>query len=688
MLPTHSAAWWVVAALCALAATPQLTLGNVHTVFTTECGTYFVWQALGMMYSHRKSGQPGKITRLMSCTDEQWEAFPDKNLMPTHRAPSYTHNPHNGDVYSAYNKPEAVLDWLAHNEVEEEFVLILDADMIMRAPFIPEDLGAKEGTAISAYYGYLKGVNNQLALKHVPEVPPREDTLAGPYGRRGDQVGGFILMHKQDLKRMVPLWLKYSEDVRFDPDAWNLTGDVYSTHPGDKPWISEMYGYSFGAAKANVWHRYHTTAMIYPGYQPIEPPKVLHYGLLWEFEVNGKKYGFDKHWHYQFQATRCPPWDLEGQHTDAKGGLFPHPPAASEFSTHGLELLRDLLSIEVPLTLNEAFCEHHRKHCPKSEELDRECGKVERDAAELDAALKKLQGGVMCADLDKECPEWAAAGECAPGKNPSFMSVHCHRSCGLCGGQGRVPKVKKADKERTAGAPKLDSKPKDSALDSAGKQQVVGQATHAAVGPKASSKQDTGGEGVVSPKLQKQDDAAPKKVPRAHALTRRKKNREQTSPQVDRLKLACTSDASLSMMQVKECLEAARAGKPYEKPQSPGGSSSGGGAGSDSGSNADNQALQEQQRQAAADKAARAKLKLGDGGVEGGSDSVSRRLRERTVHAPAAKAASSASFLAKLGGIGLVLWCATVLLFLCLLPRSRARHSKLSPYRARKESML
>jgi hypothetical protein len=51
--------------------------------------------------------------------------------------------------------------------------------------------------------------------------------------------------------------------------AWNLTGDVYSTHPGDKPWISEMYGYSFGAAKANVWHRYHTTAMIYPGYQPI-----------------------------------------------------------------------------------------------------------------------------------------------------------------------------------------------------------------------------------------------------------------------------------------------------------------------------------------------------------------------------------------------------------------------------------
>ena len=45
-------------------------------------------------------------------------------------------------------------------------------------------------------------------------------------------------------------------------------------------------------------------------------------------------------------------------------------------SLQGLELLKDLLSIEVPLTLNEAMCDHHRKHCPKSEELDRECGKV------------------------------------------------------------------------------------------------------------------------------------------------------------------------------------------------------------------------------------------------------------------------------------------------------------------------
>lgn len=28
-----------------------------------------------------------------------------------------------------------------------------------------------------------------------------------------------------------------------------------------------MYGYSFGAAKADVWHVCHHTAMLYPGYE-------------------------------------------------------------------------------------------------------------------------------------------------------------------------------------------------------------------------------------------------------------------------------------------------------------------------------------------------------------------------------------------------------------------------------------
>lgn len=435
---------------------------TIHTVFTTECGEYFGWQSMGttydpvascdffpliavsksfyliifiagMIYSHRKAGQPGPLTRIMSCTPEEWAALSEesKNVIKTHVAPSYTHHPRTGDVYSAYNKPVAVIDWLARNEVKEDYVLIIDADMIMRSPFLPEVDGAAPGRAVSAFFGYMKGVNNKLAMKHVPEVLPRNDSLAGPKGRRGDQVGGFTMMYTEDLRRVAPLWLKYTEDVRADPDAWELTGDAYSIHPGDKPWISEMYGYSFACSKSNVWHICHRSAMLYPGYEVVEPPKVLHYGLY--YEVANTDYKFDKHWHYDFNPFKCPPWDLSpNADSSRKGGLLPHPPRASSFKTKGAQLLRDLLAIEVPVTLNAAFCEHHRTKCLPSEELERECGIVDSYAAELDAALAAIEDQLPdpCSDRDDRCPKWAQAGEC--DKNVGYMLNTCPYSCKAC----------------------------------------------------------------------------------------------------------------------------------------------------------------------------------------------------------------------------------------------------------------
>lgn len=55
-------------------------------------------------------------------------------------------------------------------------------------------------------------------------------------------------MHIDDLRVLAPLWLSKTEEVRQDTAHWatNITGDVYG-----KGWISEMYGYSFGAAEVN-----------------------------------------------------------------------------------------------------------------------------------------------------------------------------------------------------------------------------------------------------------------------------------------------------------------------------------------------------------------------------------------------------------------------------------------------------
>ena len=41
----------------------------------------------------------------------------------------------------------AVLDWLSKVDVKEDYVLIIDADMIMRSPVIPAEFGAEPGKA-------------------------------------------------------------------------------------------------------------------------------------------------------------------------------------------------------------------------------------------------------------------------------------------------------------------------------------------------------------------------------------------------------------------------------------------------------------------------------------------------------------------------------------------------------------
>jgi hypothetical protein len=50
----------------------------------------------------------------------------------------------------------------------------------------------------------------------------------------------------------------------------------------------------------------------------------MHYGLL--FEANG--YKFDKHWHFDFNVTKCPPWDLKDPN-HRREGLFAHVPSVN-----------------------------------------------------------------------------------------------------------------------------------------------------------------------------------------------------------------------------------------------------------------------------------------------------------------------------------------------------------------------
>ncbi|XP_050233680.1 peptidyl serine alpha-galactosyltransferase [Mercurialis annua] len=310
---------------------------KIHTIFSTECIPYFDWQTVGLVHSFHLSGQPGNITRLLSCTDEDLKQYKGHDLAPTHYVPSMSRHPLTGDWYPAINKPAAVLHWLNHAEIDAEFIVILDADMIMRGPITPWKFKAARGRPVSTPYDYLIGCDNELAKLHTrhPEAC--------------DKVGGVIIMHIEDLRKFAMLWLHKTEEVRADKAhyARNFTGDIYNSG-----WISEMYGYSFGAAELQLRHIISTEILIYPGYIP-EPGtnyKVFHYGL--EFKVGN--WSFDKaKWRDTDMINKC--W-----------AKFPDPPDPLTLDhTDNDTLQRDLLSIECAEKLNDALLLHHkRRNCP------------------------------------------------------------------------------------------------------------------------------------------------------------------------------------------------------------------------------------------------------------------------------------------------------------------------------------
>ncbi|KAL2523256.1 hypothetical protein Fot_27179 [Forsythia ovata] len=316
---------------------PAKSYPKIHTIFSTECSTYYDWQTVGLVHSFHLSGQPGNITRLLSCTEEDLKQYEGLDIAPTHYVPSMSRHPVTGDWYPAIHKPAGVVHWLDHANIDAEYIVILEADMIMRGPITPWEFNAAPSRPVSTPYEYLIGCDNELAKIHTHNP----DSC--------NKVGGVIIMHISDLRRLALLWLHKTEELRADRAHWsrNITGDAY-----ESGWISEMYGYSFGAAELNLRHVISNEILIYPGYVPVPGVKyrVFHYGL--EFRVGN--WSFDKaRWRRVDLVNKC--W--------AKF-LDPPDPSTLDQSDEGA-LQRDLLSIECANKLNEALHIHHeRKKCP------------------------------------------------------------------------------------------------------------------------------------------------------------------------------------------------------------------------------------------------------------------------------------------------------------------------------------
>ncbi|BDA45094.1 Peptidyl serine alpha-galactosyltransferase [Coccomyxa sp. Obi] len=395
------------------------------TVVMTGCDAAAAWQSLGLYYSFLRSKQPGRFVRIAGCRLEDSQDNMLTELVP-HWVTQGVWN-YGGIEYPLYNKAWTIKQFMEVAKPEEDFILVLDSDMLIHRPFLLSDFQLARGRAASGNMWYLEDLNTLIVPELAPWLPSRFDWDAYPgLGRQADEVGEFYFMHREDMQRVAPLWWELTLPVL------NLIGGDRLNPQAKKPfhkriWYSEMHAYALGAAMEGIHHAASNTSMFQmDDYHPIGSPNGIHYA--WDAKVPGHKWTFNKHNHKHFLAETC---EVEfGQK-----GLFPHPPWPSELASKGGALIRDLLNIEVVATLNAAFCElHHIKHCSGHEKVQKECQKVAEMMEEIEETWRQLEreGDMFCMDMlpHGECADISRCGEKAV--EYFLRQEYCRKSCGLC----------------------------------------------------------------------------------------------------------------------------------------------------------------------------------------------------------------------------------------------------------------
>ena len=372
-------------------------MGRLHTLFCAECTASFDYKAIGAYWSHNASGMAGGITRLLACDEEQLMVYRGLKLGPTfvhtnHARIKYTHpsgaarppGARDADTSPTYNKAASIMHWALESPEAAlvDYVLYIDADMLLRKPIDPVHLGARRGVVVSEHVAYLdKGVRSGLLQQFLsPEavkvasaemespplnmlhvlsaVPEGDSPWPARDPRRGKRhaAGGWIhIFHVDDLRKIAPRWLHWCREMRLNPQRyWSLrdpatgtlsiandidTGDSYANR-GESPWISEMYGYMMAAAEAGVRHVLTRGLVVYPdkiGAEFESAASIIHYGLACSVGT----FTFDKKFWERFDVFAC------------SGDTLSTPQRTSIAHEH--------LCVETANSLNEALCDYYAK---------------------------------------------------------------------------------------------------------------------------------------------------------------------------------------------------------------------------------------------------------------------------------------------------------------------------------------
>jgi len=200
-----------------------------HVIASGQCNFYQDWQMAVLWWSLRKNWKEAKFSRLLNCADKARKDYKYKSIMPTIWADDYATHPKTKDGYAPYNKPVGVIEFMKDQTIKEKWIVIIDPDQIVKKPM--DNLNPVLGRPVAQEVGF--------AMTDL-------DKVVNFFGFKIDQVDKVsvpIIIHQNDLRRIAPLWLLYTELIRQVPRMHKVAG-----------WIAEMYGYMLAAAKLGIRH--------------------------------------------------------------------------------------------------------------------------------------------------------------------------------------------------------------------------------------------------------------------------------------------------------------------------------------------------------------------------------------------------------------------------------------------------
>lgn len=251
-----------------------------HFVFSTGCNLFQHWQSEVLLNSHMRSGQKGKITRVVSGCDSTEkerehasflthpEGLADENVpldmlskssnpnFHLHLTPSFP----GAKEFPWINKPMGLNHWLQNTKLDPNtIVVILDPDQFFLTKLElgrakqdilctagckgDEDKHPTEQVLPNRPLGQLYGLGGSFARRFKVKEFAGEDSLAAQLtsqeAAKHYSVGPPMIALAQDYEKIFPKWVEFMMPV-------------YQANPGDI--IADMYAYSLASAHYDMKH--------------------------------------------------------------------------------------------------------------------------------------------------------------------------------------------------------------------------------------------------------------------------------------------------------------------------------------------------------------------------------------------------------------------------------------------------